>query len=110
MTSAIDGGPAVLKPGPPGGSFPHIAKKVREKHGTNAELTQMLVLAEETGEAVKAFRQWKGLARRLTHKSYFTDELADVVITAYVAAELTDVDLDAAVAAKLAVIKDRGGL
>lgn len=69
---------------------------------------QMLCLAEEAGEAVRAYRQWAGLARR--HDATIEDlgeELADVIITATHAAFLLGVDLDVAVWEKLHAIEHR---
>ncbi|MTE12620.1 MazG nucleotide pyrophosphohydrolase domain-containing protein [Nocardia aurantiaca] len=69
---------------------------------------QVLALAEEAGEFVGAYRRWSGQARRTGTFDEMKAELADVVITAWVAAAELGIDLDAAVADKLAVIYDRG--
>jgi NTP pyrophosphatase (non-canonical NTP hydrolase) len=69
---------------------------------------QVLNLAEETGEAVGAYRRWTGQARRTGTAQEFHREVADVVITAYVLADEAGFDLDAAVADKLNVIFSRG--
>jgi NTP pyrophosphatase (non-canonical NTP hydrolase) len=69
---------------------------------------QMLVMAEETGELVGAYRRWTGQARRRGSFEDVCAELADVVITAWVTAAELGIDLDAAVAAKLAVVFERG--
>lgn len=71
-------------------------------------LRQVLCLAEEVGEFVGAFRRWKGLARRTGPVGDVHAELADVVITAYVAAEEMGFDLDAAIGEKLDKIYTRG--
>ena len=69
---------------------------------------QVLCLAEEAGEFVGAYRRWAGLARRTGNFDDVTAELADVVISAYVAAAALGIDLDAAWRAKARVITSRG--
>lgn len=69
---------------------------------------QVLNLAEETGEAVGAYRRWAGQARRVGTAEEFHHEVADVVITAYVLAAEAGFDLDAAIADKLRVVFSRG--
>ncbi len=69
---------------------------------------QVLTLAEETGEFADAYRRWAGLARRTGTFDDMAAELADVVITAYVAAAVLGIDLDAAWRAKTRVILTRG--
>jgi NTP pyrophosphatase (non-canonical NTP hydrolase) len=91
-------------------TFKEIADKVREKRGDQAALWQAITLAEENGEALQEFRRWQGQARTLGTKEKFSEELADVIITAYVFAELTGVDLDNEVSDKLQAIEKRGGL
>lgn len=54
---------------------------------------QVFNLAEEAGEVVGAYRRWKGMARRNSSWVDVCDELADVIITAYVTAEVLGVDL-----------------
>lgn len=71
-------------------------------------MRQALCLAEEVGEFIGAYRRWKGLARRAGTFEDVEDELADVVITAYVGAEEIGIDLDAAISAKLDKIFTRG--
>lgn len=71
-------------------------------------MRQALCLAEEAGEFVGAFRRWKGMARRSGTEEEVRAELADVAITAYVAAEEIGFDLDAAIAAKLDIVFSRG--
>jgi len=69
---------------------------------------QMLCLAEEAGEAVQAYRQWAGLARRHdATRENVGEELADVVIVAAHAAHLLAIDLDDAVHRKLLKIESR---
>jgi|SRR5215470_15649861 len=69
---------------------------------------QVMALAEEAGEFVGAYRRAAGLARRPGAWSDVAAELADVVITAHVAAVYLGIDLDTAVAEKLAVVFSRG--
>ena len=66
-----------------------------------------LKLAGEAGEAVEAFSRHAGYARRRGPLADVAAELADVVLTAYVAARSLGIDLDAACAAKAAVILGR---
>ena len=47
---------------------------------------QVLGLAEEVGEFVGAYRRWSGQARRTGSAEDMWEELADVVITAFVTA------------------------
>src|SRR5215470_18809697 len=69
---------------------------------------QVLCLAEEVGEFVGAYRRAAGLARRPGPWSDVAAELADVVITAHVAAVYLGIDLDTAIGDKLAVVVSRG--
>lgn len=91
-------------------SFKDIADRVREKRGREATAWQAVTLAEEMGEALQEFRRWQGQARTPGTKEKFAEELADVIITAYVFAELTDIDLDGEVLEKLERIEARGGI
>jgi phosphoribosyl-ATP pyrophosphohydrolase len=68
---------------------------------------QVLNVAEEAGEFTGAFRRWSGNARRKGTLAEVAEELADVVIAAFVAAAHLDVDLDDAIAAKWSKIQDR---
>lgn len=72
------------------------------------DVQQVLCLAEEVGEFVAAYRRWSGRARRSGPWSDVCDELADVVIAAYVTADVLGIDLDAAAAAKVARVVTRG--
>lgn len=94
------------------GAIQAIAERVRARHTDRSTSldTQMLCLAEEVGEAVQAYRRATGRARSTAPWSAVAEELADVVIVAYVTAELAGIDLDAAITTKLAAIKDRGGI
>lgn len=69
---------------------------------------QVLALAEEVGEFVGAWRRYSGQARRSDTIEHVLEELADVVITAYVTAREKGWDLDAAIEAKLQTILTRG--
>lgn len=71
-------------------------------------LRQGLALAEEAGEAVAAIRRWAGLARRRGTLLEVEQELADVVITAFVTAEAVGINLPTAVERKLSEIFARG--
>jgi NTP pyrophosphatase (non-canonical NTP hydrolase) len=74
----------------------------------DAEARQMVCLAEEAGEALKAWRRAVGWARQGGPKDAVYVELADVVITAYVTAAVMGFDLDREIAEKLNVIYTRG--
>lgn len=69
---------------------------------------QALALAEEVGEFVGAWRRWRGQARRSDTVDHVIEELADVVITAYVTAAEQGWDLNEAVRNKLNTIMTRG--
>lgn len=73
-----------------------------------ARNSAVLALAEEAGEFVGSYRRWSGQARRTGTFDEMRAELADVVITAWLAAAELGIDLDAALADKLAVINERG--
>jgi len=69
---------------------------------------QVLAVAEECGEFVGAYRRWSGQARRTGTAEELRAELADVVITAFVAAEELGIDLDQAITEKAGVVLTRG--
>ncbi|MCO6011541.1 hypothetical protein NE236_41980 [Actinoallomurus purpureus] len=56
---------------------------------------QIFCLAEEAGEFVGAYRRWAGMARRRGPWDDVRMELADVVLTAHVAALVLDIAPDA---------------
>ncbi|GAA1534892.1 hypothetical protein GCM10009678_16550 [Actinomadura kijaniata] len=86
-----------------------IAERLRAHFPPDNERDrQVMALAEEVGEFVGAYRRWSGNARRTGSFDEVRDELADVVITAYVTAAVLDIDLDEAVGAKAAKIFTRG--
>lgn len=65
-------------------------------------------VAEEAGEAIGAYNRYTGRSRRTGTKEELAEELADVVITAYMAAAVTDIDLDTAIADKCDKMEQRG--
>lgn len=69
-----------------------ITERLRE-HFPDTDLAQqqVLCLAEEAGEFVGAYRRWAGMARRTGSWEHVKAELADVVVTAYVAANVLGV-------------------
>lgn len=71
-------------------------------------LTETVHLGEECGEALGAIRRYLCLARRNGTLVEALDELADVVLAAYIAAYLIDGDLDSAIDDKLEIIFTRG--
>jgi len=84
------------------------APRLREEFPESDECARnFLKLAGEAGEAVEAFCRYAGMARRSGPLEDVAAELADVVLTAYVAAESLGIDLDAACAAKVVVITSR---
>lgn len=84
-----------------------IARKLYE-NGLGTADGQVLALAEEAGEFVGAYRRWTGRARRNDDRAHVEEELADVVITAYVTAAVLTIDLDQAIARKTVEIFSRG--
>jgi NTP pyrophosphatase (non-canonical NTP hydrolase) len=71
-------------------------------------LQPTLCLVEEAGEFAGAMRRWMGLARRNGTRIDAMQELADVVISAHVAAHVYGFDLEDAIARKWEVIMSRG--
>jgi NTP pyrophosphatase (non-canonical NTP hydrolase) len=71
-------------------------------------LRQTLALAEEAGELVGAVRRHYGMARRTGPFEDIEAELADVIITAFVAAHTMGIDIERALATKLGVVYTRG--
>lgn len=69
---------------------------------------QTLALAEEVGEFVGAVRRWRGMARRTGTFADVEEELADVVITAWVTSHALGIDLEAAINRKLDKVFTRG--
>jgi hypothetical protein len=62
----------------------------------------------EAGEFGEAYRRYSGHARRPGSLDETAAELADVVISAYIAAERLEIELDQCIAAKQQVIMTRG--
>jgi NTP pyrophosphatase (non-canonical NTP hydrolase) len=69
---------------------------------------QVLGLAEETGEFVGAYRRWAGQARRSGTAEEMYEELADVIITAFVTAHELGVDINAVIYHTIRTIHTRG--
>lgn len=95
--------------------MPDIASSVAHEldvhhgfNGHNPADIQMLCLTEEAGECAGAYRRWIGGARRSGSRRDFEEELADVVIVAYVLAHYTGTDLPSAIYQKLQKIYSRG--
>ncbi|WP_192808906.1 MazG nucleotide pyrophosphohydrolase domain-containing protein [Actinomadura montaniterrae] len=86
-----------------------VAENIRQHFPAEEERhRQVLALAEEVGEFVGAYRRWAGMARRTGDFSDIQEELADVVITAYVTAHVLDIDLETAWRAKAQRVLTRG--
>lgn len=96
------------------GQMPEQAARIAEQLRRNgfdpagAINRQVLGLAEEAGEFVGAYRRWTGQARRTGTVQEMYEELADVIITAFVTAHELEVDVDAVIAAKLDKVHTRG--
>ncbi len=75
---------------------------------TQAVNRNVLALAEEVGEFVGAYRRWSGQARRTGTAEDMWEELADVIITAFVTAQELGIDINAVIAAKLHKVHTRG--
>lgn len=92
---------------------PEIAAKVAEvteldPNSNEYILSQLGKLTEETGEALGSYLRANGFARRRGTWDEHREELADVVITAYVIAASEGFDLDAAIEKKLGHVMTRG--
>ena len=88
--------------------FLHEAYEATDERRLPPEWAQVLCVAEEAGEFTAAYRRYTGWARRDGDLGEVAAELADVVITAYVAAERLGIQLDQAILAKQTVIMSRG--
>jgi NTP pyrophosphatase (non-canonical NTP hydrolase) len=86
-----------------------IARKLQAAgfNPDTAQTRQVLALAEEAGEFVGAYRRWAGEARRTGTFEEMADELADVVITAFVAAAVLRVDMEVVITKKWTVLHER---
>lgn len=94
-------------------NLPALAREIRGRLErtfplNDLHIQQVLCLAEEVGEFVAAFRRAVGMARRGGPWEHVEEELADVVIAAYVAGAVLGIDLDAAVAVKAQMVMARG--
>lgn len=78
------------------------------KRHVGAANLQAVVLAEETGEALRAYRRATGQGRTEGTWDEVAEELADVIISAQVLAAVVNIDLDKAVETKLAKVVKRG--
>ena len=92
---------------------PEIAAKVAQVTGMKTYenefvLSQLGKLTEETGEAFGSYLRANGFARRRGTFDEHEEELADVVITAYVIAAAEEFDLNEAIERKLAKVMTRG--
>lgn len=86
-----------------------IAEALAANGFANQPDRQALALAEEVGEFVGAWRRWRGQARRTDTREHVIEELADVVITAYVLASEAEFDeFEDVVRTKLETIFSRG--
>ena len=85
----------------------HIAAKLKENGFTDTD-TQVLMLAEETGEFVGAYRRYTNRARRKGTLEAVHEELADIIIGALCVAEFMEVDINAVIQDKLVRILNRG--
>ena len=63
-------------------------------------MRQALKLAEESGEVIKALCRYVGISRKSGSVQEVEDELADVVLSAYLLAHYLPGDIDAAIARK----------
>lgn len=69
---------------------------------------QVLNVVGEAGEFTEAYRRYTGHARRPGSLEDVSQELADVIISAYVAGERLGIDLDSQIQAKQKIIMTRG--
>jgi NTP pyrophosphatase (non-canonical NTP hydrolase) len=76
--------------------------------GPDLSNQQVIALAEEVGEFVGAFRRFKGMARRNGSFAEMAEELADVIIAAFITAVVLDINLPAEINYKLDLIFSRG--
>ena len=71
-------------------------------------IRQAIALVEEAGEFIGAFRRWKGMARRTGTETEVQEELADVIITAFVTAQEFGWDINEIIQDKLGELHTRG--
>ncbi|MGH7883419.1 MAG: MazG nucleotide pyrophosphohydrolase domain-containing protein [Candidatus Dormibacteraceae bacterium] len=94
--------------------MPEIAKEISDnldKYFPTEErrIRQVLVVMEECGEFAAAFRRANGMARQTGSWKEVREELADVIISAFVAAHVLNIDLECEVQDKIRTIMSRGG-
>ncbi|MGH7744247.1 MAG: MazG nucleotide pyrophosphohydrolase domain-containing protein [Candidatus Dormibacteria bacterium] len=94
--------------------MPAIAQEISDnldKHFPIEErrTRQVLVVVEECGEFAAAFRRANGMARRTGSWEEVRKELADVIISAFVAAHVLNINLEWEVQDKIRTIMSRGG-
>ena len=90
------------------GDLPAIGKRLTELILDTDQARQVLAIAEEAGEFVGAYNRWSGRARRIGTREEMEDELADVIVTAFVTAHVFGMDIENVIARKLHVILHRG--
>jgi len=79
-----------------------------QKAGFTDNDGQVLMLAEEVGEFVGAYRRYIGKARRQGSFDDMQAELADVIIGALCVSLYLEIDINQAIADKLLIIFSRG--
>ena len=77
-------------------------------HGFNDTDGQVLMLAEEVGEFVGAYRRYVGKARRQGSFEDMQAELADIIIGGLCVAQYLNIDINTAIDSKLSIIFARG--
>ncbi len=76
--------------------------------GPVPDWVRVMNVAGEAGEMAEAYRRLTGHARRTGTVEELSAEMADVVMTTYMAAHQLGIDLDAAISDKHAVVMTRG--
>lgn len=79
-------------------------------HMIDATDAQVLVLVEEVGELVSAYRAYTNRARYRGNLAGLQTEMADVYISLKILSKMLDIDLDDCVASKMVEIQRRGGI
>lgn len=86
----------------------HNVAKIREVFHDQPAWRFVTGVAEEAGEFVGAFNKWSGTSRQTGTQDEMAKELADVILTAYMAAEVLGINLDEWVQRKAAIMNERG--
>lgn len=86
----------------------NIAEALEENGLDPSADIQTITLMEEVGEFAGAYRRATGRARRTDTLEHAYEELADVVIVAYVIANALEIDLDQEIQKKLDIVFSRG--